>query len=155
MQFKDAKGSAALPFGKLLGNRCSQVVISIKALESHTPEMPWGRAPVSQPRETAQVVRAGREGEMLGFPLGQAAPSFLESLHGPLSWTNKPEDCSRMPARVSAGPKRPDLGVCPGPNIPLQGRQGSRGCAVLYAAQAQAFANEDKPPKLYPAVNLP
>ena len=31
-------------------------------------------------------------------------------------------------ARVTAGPKRPHLGVCPGPNIPLQGRQGSRGC---------------------------
>ena len=30
-------------------------------------------------------------------------------------------------ARVTAGPKRPHLGVCPGPNIPLQGRQGSRG----------------------------
>ena len=29
-------------------------------------------------------------------------------------------------ARVTAGPKRPHLGVCPGPNIPLQGRQGSR-----------------------------
>ena len=31
-------------------------------------------------------------------------------------------------ARVTAGPKRPHLGVCPGPNIPLQGKQGSRGC---------------------------
>ena len=31
-------------------------------------------------------------------------------------------------ARVSAGPKRPHLGVCLGPNIPLKGRQGSRGC---------------------------
>ena len=31
-------------------------------------------------------------------------------------------------ARVTAGQKRPHLGVCPGPNIPLQGRQGSRGC---------------------------
>ena len=31
-------------------------------------------------------------------------------------------------ARVTAEPKRPHLGVCPGPNAPLQGRQGSRGC---------------------------
>ena len=31
-------------------------------------------------------------------------------------------------ARVTAGPKRPHLRVCPGPNFPLQGRQGSRGC---------------------------
>ena len=31
-------------------------------------------------------------------------------------------------ARVTAGAERPHLGVCPGPNIPLQGRRGSRGC---------------------------
>ena len=31
-------------------------------------------------------------------------------------------------ARVTAGPKRPHLGVCLGLDIPLQGRQGSRGC---------------------------
>ena len=30
-------------------------------------------------------------------------------------------------ARVNAGPKRPHLGVCPGPNSPLMGRKGSRG----------------------------
>ena len=29
--------------------------------------------------------------------------------------------------RVTAGPKRPHLGLCPGPNVPLKGRQGSRG----------------------------
>ena len=29
-------------------------------------------------------------------------------------------------ARVTAGPKRPHLGLCPGPNVLLQGRQGSR-----------------------------
>ena len=27
-------------------------------------------------------------------------------------------------ARVTAGPKRPHLGLCPGPNISLQGKQG-------------------------------
>ena len=31
-------------------------------------------------------------------------------------------------ARVTAGSKRPHLVVCPGANIPLKGRQGSRGC---------------------------
>ena len=31
-------------------------------------------------------------------------------------------------ARVTAGPMRPHLAVFPGPYIPLQGRQGSRGC---------------------------
>ena len=29
-------------------------------------------------------------------------------------------------ARVTTGPKRPHRGVCPGPNIPLKGRQASR-----------------------------
>ena len=42
----------------------------------------------------------------------------------PLELRGKAGGC----ARVTAGPKRPHLGVCPGPNIPLQGRQGSRGC---------------------------
>ena len=31
-------------------------------------------------------------------------------------------------ARVTAGPKRPHLSVCPGPNFPLQGRQGQLQC---------------------------
>ena len=31
-------------------------------------------------------------------------------------------------ARVTAGPKRPHLGVCPRPTIPLQVKQASRGC---------------------------
>ena len=31
-------------------------------------------------------------------------------------------------ARVTAGQKRPNLGLCPGSNVALQGRQGSRGC---------------------------
>ena len=31
-------------------------------------------------------------------------------------------------ARVTAGQKSPHLGLCPGLNIPLKGRQGSRGC---------------------------
>ena len=29
--------------------------------------------------------------------------------------------------RVTAGPKRPHLGLCPGLNVPLKGRQGSQG----------------------------
>ena len=42
----------------------------------------------------------------------------------PLGLRGKAGGC----ARVTAGPKRPHLGVCPGPSIPLHGRQGSRGC---------------------------
>ena len=52
----------------------------------------------------------------------------------PLGWPWEAQTSPRVRgkaggcARVTAGPKRPHLGVCPGPNIPLQGRQGSRGC---------------------------
>ena len=42
----------------------------------------------------------------------------------PLELRGKAWSC----ARVTARPKRPHVGVCPGPNIPLQGRQESRGC---------------------------
>ena len=31
-------------------------------------------------------------------------------------------------ARVTAGQRRPHLGLCPGPNVPLQGPQGSQVC---------------------------
>lgn len=82
MQFKDAKGSAALPFGKLLGNRCSQVVLSIKALESHTPEMPWGRAPVSQPGEKAEVVEQGERERCWAFLQGKPLPASWRASTG-------------------------------------------------------------------------
>ena len=60
-------------------------------------------------------VTTGISGFLLGWP--------WESQSSPLV-RGKAGGC----ARVTAGPKRPHLGVCPGPNIPLQGRQGSRGC---------------------------
>ena len=46
-------------------------------------------------------------------------------------------------ARVTAGPKRPHLGVCLGPNIPLQGRQGSRrgGAVKALTPRARPFCN--------------
>ena len=30
----------------------------------------------------------------------------------------------------TSGQKRPHLSLCPGPNVPLQGRQRSRGCIL-------------------------
>ena len=33
-------------------------------------------------------------------------------------------------ARVTAGQRRPHLGLCPGPNVPLLGRQRSRHCIL-------------------------
>ena len=50
----------------------------------------------------------------------------------PLELQGKAGGC----ARVTAGLKRPHLGVCPGPNIPLQGRQGSRGCIPGYPGES-------------------
>ena len=42
----------------------------------------------------------------------------------PFELLGRAGDCSR----VTEGQKRPHLGLFPGPNVPLQGRQGSRGC---------------------------
>ena len=39
----------------------------------------------------------------------------------PFELSGRAGDCSR----VTEGQKRPHLGLCPGPNVPLQGRQGS------------------------------
>ena len=35
---------------------------------------------------------------------------------------------ARYYSRVTAGQNRPHLGLCPGPNVPLLGRQGYQGC---------------------------
>ena len=35
-----------------------------------------------------------------------------------------------IPSRDTAGPNRPHLGLCPGPNVPLLGRQRSRHCIL-------------------------
>ena len=39
-------------------------------------------------------------------------------------WRGRAGGC----ARVTAGQSRPHLGLCPGPNVPLQGPQGSQVC---------------------------
>ena len=44
----------------------------------------------------------------------------------PLELRERARDCSR----VTSGQKRPHLSLCPGPNVPLQGRQRSRGCIL-------------------------
>ena len=64
-------------------------------------------------------------GGILELRRGFQASSFIGpgKPNLPFEWRGKAGGC----ARVSAGPKRPHPGVCPGPNIPLQGRQGSRG----------------------------
>ena len=59
-----------------------------------------------------------RRGSQASSWVGTGKPNL------PLELRGKAGGC----ARVTAGPKRPHLGVCPGPKIPLQERQGSRGC---------------------------
>ena len=65
-------------------------------------------------------------GGILGLRRGSQPSSWVGpgKPNLPLELRGKAGGC----ARVTAGPKRPHLGVCLGPNIPLQGRQGSRGC---------------------------
>ena len=59
-----------------------------------------------------------RQGFQASSCVGPGKPNLPFELRG------KAEGCTR----VTAGPKRPRLGVCPGLNSPLKGRQGSRGC---------------------------
>ena len=55
------------------------------------------------------------------WPKGSQAPCGVWS---PFGFRGGAGDC----ARVTAGQKRPNLGLCPGPNVPLQGPQGSQVC---------------------------
>ena len=52
----------------------------------------------------------------VGIPIRSVVFSQSQ-LHVGITW-------EALHARVTAGPKRPHLSVCPGPNFPLQGRQG-------------------------------
>ena len=50
-----------------------------------------------------------------------------------MCWPREAQSSIRVPgragdcSRVTAGQQRPHLGLCPGPKVPLQGQQGSRG----------------------------
>ena len=58
-----------------------------------------------------------RRGFQASSCVGPGKPNLPFELRG------KAEGCTR----VTAGPKRPHLGLCPGLNVPLKGRQGSQG----------------------------
>ena len=58
-----------------------------------------------------------RSGFQASSCVGPGKPNLPFELRG------KAEGCTR----VTAGPKRPHLGLCLGPNVPLKGRQGSLG----------------------------
>ena len=88
-------------------------------------ETPW-RARASSCQEVGPTWFFSSCGGILELRRGSQASSWVGPGKPklPLEMRGKAGGC----ARVTAGPKRPHLGVCPGPNIPLQGRQGSRGC---------------------------
>ena len=58
----------------------------------------------------------------------QHSALFIIQLSHPYMTTGKTIALTGCCARITARPKRPHLGVCPGPNSPLKGRQGSRDC---------------------------
>ena len=85
-------------------------------------------------------------GRILELRQGSQAPSWVGpgKPNLPLELRGKAGGC----ARVTAGLKRPHLGVCPGPNIPLQGRQGSRGC-IPGSPGARSFSSRGRKPRVH------
>lgn len=75
LQFRNAKGSATLPLGKLLGNRSFQVVLSIKTLESHVPQRCL-RQSHCQLGETCRIHGGGCRKESLNFSAGESISHF-------------------------------------------------------------------------------
>ena len=61
--------------------------------------------------------------------------SGLKGVQPPLPFGERTRDCSR----VTSGQMRPHLCLCLGPNVPLQGRQGSRVQIRLYLVQILAY----------------
>lgn len=76
------QGFCSPPFGKLLGNHCSQVVLSIKALESHTHRDALGQSPLSPSQGRQRVVRAGREERCWAFLQGKLLPASWRASMG-------------------------------------------------------------------------
>ena len=86
-------------------------------------------------RRGGQGPHLAKRWEPRGFsPVAAGFSSYDGHLSLPLGWPWEAQSSLGLRgkaggcAQVTAGPKRPHLGVCLGPNIPLQGRQGSRGC---------------------------
>ena len=113
--------------GGLLGvaGRLSGTVSPFRAEQGTSLETPW-RARASSCQEVGTTWFFSSCGGILELRRGSQPSPWVGpgKPNLPLELRGKAGGC----ARVTAGPKRPHLGVCPGPNIPLQGRQGSRGC---------------------------
>ena len=136
--------------GGLLGvaGRLSGTVSPFRAEQGTSLETPsWARASSCQEVGTTWFFSSCggilelRRGSQ-PFPwVGPGKPNL------PLGLRGKAEGC----ARVTAGPKRPHLGVCPGPSAPLQGRQGSRGCIPCSPGESDLASRGSKGSALLPS----
>ena len=108
-----------------VAGRQSATVSPFRAEQGTSLHMPW-RARASSCQEVGTTWFFSSCGGNLELRRGSQASSWVGpgKANLPLGLRGKAGGCTR----VTAGPKRPHLGVCLGPNIPLQGRQGSRGC---------------------------
>ena len=113
--------------GGLLGvaGRLSGTVSPFRAEQGTSLETP-SRARASSCQEVGTTWFFSSCGGILELRRGFQASSWVGpgKPHLPFELRGKAGGC----ARVTAGPKRPHLGVCPGPSSTLKGRQGSRGC---------------------------
>ena len=112
--------------GELLGvaGRLSRTVSPFRAEQWTSFETP-SQARASSCQEVGTTWFFSSCGGILEFRRGSQTSSWVGpgKPNLPLELRGKAGGC----ARVTAGAKRPHLVVCPGPNIPLQGRRGSRG----------------------------
>ena len=108
--------------GELLGvaGRLSGTVSPFRAEQGTSLETP-SRARASSCQEVGTTWFFSSCGGILELRRGSQPSSWVGpgKPNLPLELRGRAGGC----ARVTAGPKRRHLGVCPGPNIPLQGRQ--------------------------------
>ena len=108
-----------------VAGRLSGTVSPFRAEQGTSLETPsWARASSCQEMGTTWFFSSC--GGILELRWGSQPSSWVGpgKPHLPFELLGKAGGC----ARVTAGPKRPHLGVCPGPSSTLKGRQGSRGC---------------------------
>ena len=108
--------------GAIMGAKYRFALQSERGTSLETPS----RARASSCQEVGTTWFFSSCGGILEFRRGSQPSSWVGpgKPNLPLELRGKAGGC----ARVTAGPKRPHLVVCPGPNISLQGRQGCRGC---------------------------
>ena len=112
--------------GGLLGvaGRLSGTVSPFRAEQGTSLETP-SRARASSCQAVGTTWFFSSCGGILEFRRGFLPSSWVGpgKTNLPLGLLGKAGGCTR----VTAGPKRPHLGLCPGLKVPLKGRQGSRG----------------------------